>query len=362
MTKKTIVMIVPRLPPSVDGLGDYGLFLAKQLRQQFALETIFLIGDPQWKGAATIEGFKIVQVTSRQKNSLVAALKAVAAETVLLNYVGYGYAKRGCPDWLVQGLSLWKKENSSAHLVTMFHELNANGPIWSSAFWTSGWQKKIAQDILCLSDASATSKQGYADILLSWNKVKSVKVLPVFSNVGEPLILNSIANRLPALTIFGGRQWRSLVYEHGMKHLEKICHALEIKEIHDVGVVLDCKLPTIAGIQIKSWGILPPEKISELLSQSRAGVFYYPNAYLSKSGIFAAYCAHKVLPLGLWEEEQAADGVVNNQEYWSLKNDEVLDLTRAQIIADQAYVWYQGHRLEVHASFFKQQLVDVYAY
>lgn len=361
MKSKTFIMVVPRLPPSVDGLGDYGLFLAKQLRQQFALETVFLVGDPDWKGATTIEGFKIVKISLRKKFNLVAALKELSAEVVLLNYVGYGYAKRGCPTWLLQGLSFWKNENPQAHLVTMFHELFASGPIWTSAFWTSCWQKKIAQDLFHLSNTSATSKQGYADILASWNNKKLVKVMPVFSNVGEPSHLTRLTDRPAALTIFGGRVWRSLLYQHAIKNIEKICHELGITEIHDIGVNLDFPLPQIAGVKITAHGILAAEKISELLSKSRGGVLYYPNAYLVKSGIFAAYCAHQVLPLNLWKEEQKSDGVENRKEYWSLNNEQVLDLVLAQTITNQAHAWYHEHRLEVHATYFKQQLIDQYA-
>ena len=37
------------------------------------------------------------------------ALKELEAETVLLHYSGYGYAPRGAPFWLVEGLEHWKK-------------------------------------------------------------------------------------------------------------------------------------------------------------------------------------------------------------------------------------------------------------
>ena len=55
-----IIQIVPRLPPSVDGLGDYALSLAFQMRQDFGIETHFIVGDQKWVGDAHIEGGMLV--------------------------------------------------------------------------------------------------------------------------------------------------------------------------------------------------------------------------------------------------------------------------------------------------------------
>lgn len=46
-----IIQIVPQLPPAINGLGDYALNLARQLRQDFAIETHFVVGDHSWTGA-----------------------------------------------------------------------------------------------------------------------------------------------------------------------------------------------------------------------------------------------------------------------------------------------------------------------
>ncbi|MFZ4728709.1 MAG: glycosyltransferase family 1 protein, partial [Pseudanabaena sp.] len=63
---------------------------------------------------------------------------------VLLHYVGYGYAKRGCPVWLVDGIQRWKNLYPDRLLVTMFHELHASGtPPWTSSFWLSPLQKNL---------------------------------------------------------------------------------------------------------------------------------------------------------------------------------------------------------------------------
>jgi len=45
-----IIQIVPRLPPVIDGVGDYALNLARQLPKDFNIQTHFIVGSSTWKG------------------------------------------------------------------------------------------------------------------------------------------------------------------------------------------------------------------------------------------------------------------------------------------------------------------------
>jgi hypothetical protein len=99
-----------------------------------------------------------IQVDRRSSEALLSSLDLCAQfDTLLLHYVGYGYAKRGCPLWLVAALRQWRQAKSSRRLVTMFHEVYAssNRP-WNSQFWTSSTQKKIATDLVNCSDLVMT--------------------------------------------------------------------------------------------------------------------------------------------------------------------------------------------------------------
>ena len=89
------LQIVPKLPPAIDGLGDYALNLARKLRQNFGIETHFIVGDPQWVGENCIEGFPVSQVSTHSAQTLLTLLSNTHSATVLLHYVGYGYAKIG---------------------------------------------------------------------------------------------------------------------------------------------------------------------------------------------------------------------------------------------------------------------------
>jgi hypothetical protein len=349
-----IISIVPRLPPAVDGLGDYGLNLARQLRQDFGLVTDFTVGDPDWVGEASVEGFAVKQVAVQSAAALLDVLpsESHSSATVLLHYVGYGYAKRGCPVWLVEGLERWREAGSNRCLVTMFHEIYAFGPIWTSQFWTSPLQKNLAARLAFRSDHCFTSKQGYAEILyrLSQGKHSKIPALPVFSNVGEPDYVPPLVERSRRLVVFGGCGPRSRVYQRSRLALEQTCCDLEIEEIFDIGPSLGFEIGSVNGTPVVSLGVKTAQEISSLLSSSLAGFFDYPTEFLAKSGIFAAYCAHKLFPVGVFYEEQNVDGLEAGKHYClGDRHQGSMNLFLGQVVADSAHVWYQTHNLSVHA-------------
>jgi hypothetical protein len=356
-----ITSIVPRLPSAVDGVGDYALNLAKQLRQDFGLVTEFVIGDPNWSGEAVVEGFAVKRVADCSSAALLDLLpnEQHSRTTVFLHYVGYGYAKRGCPVWLVEGLENWRKAASAGHLVTMFHELYAFGPIWTSQFWTSPLQRNLAARLVRLSDRCLTSKQGYAEIITKFapGKHSTIPALPVFSNVGEPEQLTPLSARPRRLVVFGGRGPRSRVYQRSPDALQRTCRELEIEEILDIGSPLDFQIQPVNGIPVVCLGVKSAEDISSLLSSSVAGFFNYPTEYLTKSTIFAAYSAHKMLPIGIWYEGKDVDGLEAGKHYWLAdKYQQTMNLAAGQLVADHAYAWYQQHRLSVQAEVFANYL------
>lgn len=351
-----ITTIVPRLPPAVDGLGDYGLNLARQLRQDFGLTTEFVVGDANESSQGEVEGFAVKQVALRSRAALLELLPKESDHrpTVLLHYVGYGYAKRGCPIWLVEALEDWRK-GGDRYLVTMFHELYAFGPIWTSQFWTSPLQRNLAARLVRLSDRCLTSTQGYAEIIaqLSQGKHRNIQVLPVFSNVGEPEKLSPLVERLPRLVVFGGRGPRSRVYLRSHLALERTCRDLEIEEILDIGPDVGFKIQALHGIPVTCLGIKPAEEISNLLYNSRVGFFDYHPEFLAKSTIFAAYCAHQLLPVGVGYEGKNMDDLEAGKQYLlGERHQEQMKLSAGQIIADNAYNWYQTHQLLVQARSF----------
>ncbi|MBD2093917.1 glycosyltransferase family 1 protein [Trichocoleus sp. FACHB-591] len=355
-SSSSLTCIVPRIPPSVDGVGDYALNLALHLYKDSGLKTHFIVTDPNWVANKQLDDFRITQITTNSADNLSRSLSTSCSSTVLLHYVGYGYAKRGCPLWLAEGLKRWKKHASSPRLVTMFHELYASGPPWTSSFWLSPVQKHLVTRLSHLSDSCLTSKQLYADLLfkLAPEGCPQLPVLPVFSTVGEPTQVLPLAKRSPQLVVFGGRASRLRVYQDSAETLIKVCQSLGIKKILDIGPPTGLNLSFIKEVSVVERGPLPVAEISHILSHSLAGFLTYSPSFLAKSTIFAAYCAHGVVIINSAKQRYSADGIEAGKYYWApdMPNTALKDLTAMQAIADSAYAWYQAHNLQVHAKTF----------
>lgn len=363
-----IIQIVPQLPPSINGLGDYALNLARQLRQDYEIETRFVVGNSNWQGATTVEDFSIEKVSIHSAEALFQLLSTYSdrsdAISILLHYVGYGYAKRGCPAWLIEGLERWKNHAVDSQLVTMFHEIYASGKQpWTSVFWLSRQQRHLAARLAQLSDRCFTNKQLYAEILqqLSRGKHTQISTLPVFSNIGEPEQLPPLIKRHRRLVVFGGYSNRLQVYRKFIKQLSQACQQLGIEEIWDIGPSIGLTLSLINQVPIVEMGERSASEIGEILSHSLAGFFCYPANFLAKSGIFAAYCAHGLLPVSSGCNALPADGIEPGKHYL-IPDDKTInwkDLVEMQAIADNAYTWYHSHSLSVHTTTFTNYLAAV---
>jgi hypothetical protein len=220
----------------------------------------------------------------------------------------------------------------------------------------SSLQKQIAARLVRLSDACFTSKTQYAKILrgLGRNKHEFISTLPVFSNIGEPEEMPPLLkDRRRRLVVFGGGGSRRRVYEKSISSLARVCQALVIEEILDIGPPADSSaVALVNGVPVVQTGTLPSAEVSAILSDSIAGYIDYDRAFLAKSTIFAAYCAHRLIVVSAPCENSSVDqdGLEAGKHYWiadMLTNG--CDLTKAQGVADNAYAWYAAHDLSVHA-------------
>lgn len=348
----SILSIVPHLPPTISGVGDYAFHLAQQLHQDFGIETHFIVGDCNWQNTGAIANFPIEKLNDRSAPALQAALLNHPPIPVLLHYVNYGYAKRGCPWWLIEGLEQWKRQTPETQLVTMFHELIATEPPWRSGFWLAPIHQHLASRAACLSDRCITSAERYEKMLQTLSKGKHVGIpsLPVFSSIAEPDSIPPLSARKKQLVIFGQAGNRRRVYQHSQPLLRQICERLQIEQILDIGSPTGLELSTINAVPIVALGRQSPEEISEILSTSIAGFLHYYSGRLAKSTIFAAYCAHGLLPI-CHRPHPDIDGLRAGQQYWTLDLG-VFNSNALQDVADNAYAWYQTHQLSTQAKTF----------
>jgi hypothetical protein len=366
------IQIVPKIFPAIDGVGDYALSLAHQLRQDFHIETHFIVGDLNWSGDKEVDGFKISQVTQHNSAALASLLSDIGgreASSVILQYVGCGYARRGCPFWLVKGLEHYKTTYPAKKIVTMFHETYGSGPPyygadppWISAFWLAPWQKNLAGRLVISSSHCITSREKFREQLcnLSHKHSSQISVLPVFSNVGEAAHLPLLKDRQPTLVLFGSRNSRARVYEQFPNAIQNICRMLEIEKIYDIGPSTGVAITKLDNVPVIAMGEKMLSEIGAILLKSKAGILNYHPEFLAKSGVYAAYSAYGLIPIVVSANTTQADGIDGlfaGEHYWSINSmGEDLNLDVGQTIAKNAYTWYQSHNLKTHAQTFATQL------
>ncbi len=350
-----VIQVVPTLPPKVNGLGDYSVSLAKQLRHDFGIETKFIVCDDSFSHRDGLDGFSVIPLKLRSADAMVEALLVQPDTTILLHYVGYGYAKRGCPFWLVSGLERWQEQQfNSSRLMTMFHEIYASsGSPTTSSFWLSPIQKYIAAQLARLSDDLLSNREVSASTLqrLSGEKHRNIKTLPVFSNVGEPDDPPSLDSRKKHLVVFGGRSKRMRAYSESAFSLKKACDYLKIEKIIDIGAPINLNLSDHISFPVEQLGYQSPEEVSLCLLNSVAGFLDYNPEFLAKSGIFSAYCSHRILPINASTTSCSLDSVKAGQHY--LVPNLMEENSRSiQDIADNAYAWYEEHNLRQQSAVF----------
>ena len=115
----------------------------------------------------------------------------------------------------------------------------------------------------------------------------------------------------------------------------------------------------MTGLEVESIGMAAPEAASRLLAESRAGFLDYFDGYLGKSGIFAAYSAHALLPLLLFENHSEADGLEINRHFWAAAAlPEETGAIAQQEVAAQARRWYDLHGAAAATQAYAAALTD----
>jgi hypothetical protein len=352
-TMKTVVTIVPRLPPAVCGVGDTAVAIAESMERRHSIETTFVTGDIQAPPAEV----SWPSQSLRQRSATLLRHALGDSPAALLHYAGYGFARRGCPFWLADGLEAWLRHEGT-RLVVVFHELYATGPVWTSAFWLSRTQKSLARRLAEAATLVIVTRRSVANEVAVWRHGDVVRHLPITSSVGELPQPSPIGDREKRLVIFGGAGVRSGAYAHP-ERLERVCRALGVEEIVDIGPGnLTVSLPRFERIRITPMGVLNRADVSRVLADSVAGYVAYHADCLAKSSIFAAYAAHGMLPITNADHHSEADGLIAGQQYLVAAS-----LTGAdEAVAAAAHRWYWTHRLDVFGDLISASLSETVGY
>lgn len=334
-----IIQIVPRIAPGLDGIGDYALILAERLRSLSGIHTQFLACSHSPDDPEMFAGFAIRHLQMKNAENLCSTIRDMTLGDrkihVVLQFAAYGYAKKGCPWWLLKGLQRWRSDQEGK-LISMFHELTAGGtPPWKSSFWLNPVQRSIIGGLSKCSDDVLTNTLLYKNVLSNWG-FSNVTVSPTFSNIGEPEFRIPMSDRDRQIVVFGRPWQRQKVYRENLPQLEAACNAVGAETIVDIGAPFGNKLTAAGKISIVSCGMLPAPRVSEILSRSLGCYICYPKGLLTKSGVFAASCSHGAIPFIMDESStnpppELTEGldyfsVSDTCPTWQLKHSEVLSI------------------------------------
>lgn len=294
-----VLQIVPRVPGSLDGLGDYALNLAKALQAHHNITTRFAVANPT--NVKVKEGFEVI---AGLDEGAVDAL-ARACDHVILHYVNYGYQARGVPFHL-RRFARQLRGKMPGRWLTTFHELYASGPPWRSAFWLRPLQMKIARDFIDLSDACFVSNRTIENEIHAYDPANKIFLAPVMSNFGEPELMDFSAASPKHWAICGGTALvaRSLISFR--RRRAAIPADFAPAHLHVIGGREEAATRALIDALDLSCDYDPEvtaERASELLRQcSFAWLDYFGTGkvwpeMILKSGVFAACCAHGVVPV-----------------------------------------------------------------
>lgn len=297
-SESRIAQIVPHLPGTNDGVGDYALTLARRLQADHGFTTTFIVGDLVKPSA--LASFDTLPLNGQ-------SAEAIASECsgAILHYVNYGYHRRGVP-FALRAFIIELRRRISGRLITMFHELYASGRPWQSAFWLRPWQVRIARDLMRFSDTCVVSNEIIAREIRARQPDKPVRVLPITSNFGEPQIDLSTP-RDPHLWAISGR---TALIERSVRTLGSIhrrvpawCAPERVELIGGRSTDELRKQIERLRLEFQHYPEISANAASQLLRRCCFGWLDYYGAgrvwpgMIFKSGSFAAYCAHAVVPV-----------------------------------------------------------------
>ena len=360
-----ILQIVPRLSPDVDGVGDYALQLARQLRDRHQILSDFLVFRPSSPQSFEIEDFSAHPLTDNTAEAILTNISP-DIDTILLQYSNYPYllGKLDRPAHLVKALKTLK--HRQVRTVVMFHELptlryrgiNLPNPI----------QRKVSYQLAQVADVVITNNTAFKKTLSSWVN-SSVHCIPNFSTIGEPRHIPLLKERDRSLMIFGSSD-RSRIYHKNISRIKGICQQLNIQTLFDVGRPIPWDSASLkTEVNVIKMGFLNPSELSQLMLQTFAGLFdYHRFPYnLAKSTVYAAYCAHGILPICNQHSLIPQDGIFANQHYLDSKALSCLFeqspdmLASLQTVANNAHAQYITHTLCHCADIFASCLQPTYA-
>jgi hypothetical protein len=352
-TNHLLIQIVPRLTPENCGVSDHAIQLAQELHAAFGVDTAFVVLNSDERCNAP---YPVVHCAPSQLLEACLSLSEGRPGALLVHLSGYGYSPDGAPTLLADALANVRADGRF-QVAVYFHELFATGMPWKSAFWYSRRQEKAVRRIAEECDLLVTNTRHHANWLEREPVIRSkdpIQLLPVFSTIGESRAPAPVAERDPAIAIFGLAATRQRGYEK-LSSLPGLLNDLGIKEICDIGPDFDVPAE-LNGIPVRRHGTLAAADLASQLSQTRFGFLSHDSFSLAKSSIFAGYCAQGTIPVIAQPFSGEVDGLKDGVHVLSQETVKTSQASGLQRCSTAAWQWYSGHRLHTHAATYARWL------
>lgn len=309
----SILQATPR--PGRCGITDSSLALQAALREQGADSEILCLTD-------------VAEIPPEFRRIGSADALADMRGVMVVQLSPYGFQSRGVPYALMRGLRRFAAREGNS-VISYFHETWARSSSpFKSAFWLTGIQRLVCHRILETSAfAFFSSPATWAWGACAAGKDR-VAFCPTFSNVGEPDRIEPWTDRPGVMAVFGSTRTRPHCYLR-RRALEEFIECHRISEILDIGPPMESTVQArLKGLPIRFQGSLSASAVSARLQSARFGIFTSPWGVASKSGVFAAYQAHGVVPVSTHDlpdaNYQGEPGPVLNRDFIRLGDAEPL--------------------------------------
>ena len=344
-----IIQVVPRLKPTRCGVSDHALALTSELKTRYGIDSAFVVLNSDERCDLP---YPITHCAPHQLLNACVAFSESQPGAILVHLSGYGYSADGAPTLLAEALRSVRADGRFP-VAVFFHELFATGMPWKSAFWYSQRQKKAVRRIAEACDLLVTNTRNYVDWLRRETVPQTsspIQYMPVFSQVGEAQQHIPLADRDPVMAIFGLGGTRQNAYRE-LSALGTMLEQLGIQEILDIGPEFEPP-DEVHEIPVRRMGILAATEIARQFSRSSFGFLSYPRMPLAKSGVFAGYCAHGVIPVIARHFPGQADGLEDGVHVLSPRTQTAAQASGLEGCSIAAWRWYSGHRLHDHAAVY----------
>ncbi len=347
-----LIQFVSHFAPTRCGVGDYARLLGAEWRRQQGGHSRILVADDNWPEGEQPAGWEVRRL--RRRRETWADLAEQPPVGAVLQYSGYGYARRGAPLWLLPTLQSFKRRFPKVPLITMFHEVAASGPITTSAFWLRPLQLYVARRLRELSDAALTNCEVNAKALnaVSSHILRQLVILPVVSNFGELDNGESWSERVRRIVVFNSNFGGQMPGANYWQGLADGVRRAKVSEVIMIGRPV--LVPAGLNFPVVQPGFLTAEEVSAILAKSAFGHVFHGPLLLGKSGIFAAFAAHGVVPLIQTVMETLPDGLVAGRTYLALRHEFPCgdDTAYFDQISRNVREWYMPHGLAATAEVY----------